>query len=77
MQKRNWEIVAWKYQRSASDAWASASGLGPASKKKDGVELIRAAYERGVTFFDTAEAYGPWVNEEVVGEALEPSAMRL
>ena len=47
-------------------------GLGPGLAKKDGVELIRAAYERGVTFFDTAEVYGPWVNEEVVGEAVEP-----
>jgi aryl-alcohol dehydrogenase-like predicted oxidoreductase len=47
-------------------------GLGPGLDKKDGVELIRAAYERGVTFFDTAEVYGPWVNEEVVGEAVEP-----
>lgn len=40
--------------------------------KADGVALIRAAYERGVTFFDTAEVYGPFVNEEVVGEALAP-----
>ncbi|WP_108660991.1 aldo/keto reductase [Acuticoccus kandeliae] len=40
--------------------------------KDDGVALIRAAVERGVTFFDTAEIYGPYVNEEVVGEALEP-----
>src|SRR6185369_17592346 len=47
-------------------------GLGPGIDRKDGVELIRAAYERGVTFFDTAEVYGPWVNEEVVGEAVEP-----
>ena len=47
-------------------------GLGPGLDKKDGVELIRAAYARGVTFFDTAEVYGPWVNEEVVGEAVEP-----
>ncbi len=47
-------------------------GLGPGLKKSEGVALIRAAYERGVTFFDTAEVYGPWVNEEVVGEALEP-----
>jgi aryl-alcohol dehydrogenase-like predicted oxidoreductase len=38
----------------------------------DGVKLIRAAFERGVTFFDTAEVYGPFVNEEVVGEALQP-----
>src|SRR5215467_429376 len=47
-------------------------GLGPGLDKKDGVDLIRAAYERGITFFDTAEVYGPWVNEEVVGEAVEP-----
>src|ERR1043165_4966303 len=47
-------------------------GLGPGIDKKDGVELIRAAHERGVTFFDTAEVYGPWVNEEVVGEAVKP-----
>jgi aryl-alcohol dehydrogenase-like predicted oxidoreductase len=40
--------------------------------KADGVALIRAAYERGVTFFDTAEVYGPWSNEEIVGEALAP-----
>src|ERR1700704_3755076 len=40
--------------------------------KEDGVALIRAAVERGVTFFDTAEVYGPFVNEEVVGEALAP-----
>lgn len=38
-------------------------GLGPGIDKEDGVELVRAAYERGVTFFDTAEVYGPWVNE--------------
>ena len=47
-------------------------GLGPGLEKKDGVELIRAAFEKGVTFFDTAEVYGPWANEEVVGEAVEP-----
>jgi aryl-alcohol dehydrogenase-like predicted oxidoreductase len=47
-------------------------GLGPGLDRKDGVELIRAAFELGVTFFDTAEVYGPWANEEVVGEAVEP-----
>ena len=47
-------------------------GLGPGLDRKDGVDLIRAARERGVTFFDTAEVYGPWANEEVVGEAVEP-----
>ncbi len=47
-------------------------GLGPAIDKKDGISLIRAAVERGVTFFDTAEVYGPFTNEELVGEALAP-----
>jgi aryl-alcohol dehydrogenase-like predicted oxidoreductase len=47
-------------------------GLGPAVEKKAGIALIRAAVERGVTFFDTAEAYGPYANEELVGEALGP-----
>jgi len=46
--------------------------LGPAMDKKDGISLIRAAVERGVTFFDTAEVYGPFTNEELVGEALAP-----
>jgi aryl-alcohol dehydrogenase-like predicted oxidoreductase len=47
-------------------------GLGPATEKPEAIKLIRAAVERGVTFFDTAEVYGPYVNEEVVGEALAP-----
>jgi aryl-alcohol dehydrogenase-like predicted oxidoreductase len=47
-------------------------GLGQAVDPKDGIALIRAAVERGVTFFDTAEVYGPFKNEEVVGEALVP-----
>lgn len=47
-------------------------GYGPATDTRQAVELIRAAVARGVTFFDTAEVYGPWLNEEVVGEALEP-----
>jgi aryl-alcohol dehydrogenase-like predicted oxidoreductase len=47
-------------------------GYGPATEKQEAIKLIRAAFERGVTFFDTAEAYGPFTNEEVVGEALEP-----
>ena len=47
-------------------------GYGPAVEKQAAVALIRAAAERGVTFFDTAEVYGPYVNEEVVGEALAP-----
>jgi aryl-alcohol dehydrogenase-like predicted oxidoreductase len=47
-------------------------GYGPAVDKKDGISLIRAAVERGITFFDTAEVYGPYTNEELVGEALAP-----
>ena len=46
-------------------------GYGTALPREDAVALIRAAYERGVTFFDTAEIYGPYTNEELVGEALE------
>lgn len=47
-------------------------GLGPATEKSEAIALIRAAVEKGVTFFDTAEVYGPFTNEEVVGEALAP-----
>ena len=59
----------------------SALGLGcmgmsqsfpPIPDRKDSIALIRAAVERGVTFFDTAQVYGPFDNEEIVGEALEP-----
>jgi aryl-alcohol dehydrogenase-like predicted oxidoreductase len=47
-------------------------GLGPAIDRQEGIRLIRAAVESGVTFFDTAEVYGPFTNEELVGEALAP-----
>lgn len=47
-------------------------GLGPAADKKEMISLIRTAVEKGITFFDTAEVYGPFTNEELVGEALEP-----
>ncbi len=47
-------------------------GYGPAVDKPSGLALIRAAFDRGITFFDTAEAYGPFTNEELVGEALAP-----
>ncbi len=47
-------------------------GYGPATEKSQAIRLIRTAFERGVTFFDSAEAYGPFLNEEVVGEALQP-----
>lgn len=47
-------------------------GYGPATGTAEAVQLVRAAFERGITFFDTAEAYGPFVNETVLGEALAP-----
>ena len=49
-----------------------SSGFGPPAPKDEGIALIRAAFERGVTFFDTAEVYGPFTNEQLVGEALAP-----
>src|SRR5690242_3273318 len=47
-------------------------GYGPATEKQAAISLIRSAFERGITFFDTAEAYGPFANEEIVGEAVAP-----
>jgi aryl-alcohol dehydrogenase-like predicted oxidoreductase len=47
-------------------------GLGPAADKQAGIDVIRTAAERGITLFDTAEVYGPFTNEELVGEALQP-----
>ncbi len=47
-------------------------GYGPATEKQQAITLIRTAFDRGVTFFDTAEAYGPFTNEELLGEALAP-----
>jgi aryl-alcohol dehydrogenase-like predicted oxidoreductase len=49
-----------------------SANYGPAADKTQGINVIRAAHEKGVTFFDTAEVYGPYVNEELVGEALAP-----
>jgi aryl-alcohol dehydrogenase-like predicted oxidoreductase len=53
-------------------AMGMSFGLGPAKDKKEMISLLHAAVERGVTFFDTAEVYGPFVNEELVGEGLAP-----
>ncbi|AUD03839.1 aldo/keto reductase [Spirosoma pollinicola] len=47
-------------------------GYDPATDKQDAIQLLRAAFDKGVTFFDTAEAYGPFANEELLGEALQP-----
>jgi aryl-alcohol dehydrogenase-like predicted oxidoreductase len=48
------------------------SAYGPAADKASMIRLIRSAYEHGITLFDTAEAYGPFANEELLGEALQP-----
>jgi aryl-alcohol dehydrogenase-like predicted oxidoreductase len=53
-------------------AMGLSHGYGPAIDRRDAIAIIRAAVERGVTFFDTAQVYGPFTNEEVVGEALAP-----
>src|SRR6266851_4907054 len=49
-----------------------SANYGPAADRTQGIKVIRAAHEKGVTFFDTAEVYGPYANEELVGEALAP-----
>src|SRR5512137_3163460 len=54
-----------------------STAFGPPVEKQQGIALIRAAVERGVTFFDTAEVYGPFTNEELVGEALAPVRDRI
>src|SRR5438876_2070214 len=52
-------------------------GYGPPADKQEMISLLRAAVDRGVTFFDTAEVYGPFTNEELVGEALAPMRERV
>ena len=47
-------------------------GTGKAADINEGIKVIRSAYEKGITFFDTAEAYGPFTNEELVGTSLKP-----
>jgi aryl-alcohol dehydrogenase-like predicted oxidoreductase len=55
-----------------SGCMSISANYGPAADRNQGIEVIRAAYKKGVTFFDTAEVYGPFTNEELVGEALAP-----
>jgi aryl-alcohol dehydrogenase-like predicted oxidoreductase len=54
-----------------------SANFGPATERQDGIKIIRAAVERGVTLFGTAEVYGPFTNEELVGEALAQSEYSL
>jgi len=72
MQKRNLGKSNLEVSAIGLGCMGISFGLGPAVDKEHGISLIRAAVERGVTFFDTAEVYGPFTNEELVGEALAP-----
>ena len=72
MQKRMLGNSALEVSAIGLGCMGISSGLGPAADPQQGIAVIRAAVERGVSFFDTAEVYGPFVNEELVGEALAP-----
>ena len=72
MQKRKLGNSGLKVSALGYGCMGFAPVYGAAPDRKDGIALIRAAVERGVTFFDTAEVYGPLTNEDMVGEALEP-----
>jgi len=72
MQKRNLGKSNLEVSAIGLGCMGMSFGFGPAMDKQEGIKLIRAAVERGVTFFDTAEVYGPFTNEELVGEALAP-----
>ncbi|MGD0871885.1 MAG: aldo/keto reductase [Bryobacteraceae bacterium] len=72
MQKRTLGKSGLKVSALGLGCMGLSFGYGPATEKQTAITLIRSAFDRGVTFFDTAEAYGPFVNEELVGEALSP-----
>jgi pyridoxine 4-dehydrogenase len=72
MQKRTLGTSGLEVSALGLGCMGLSHGYGPATDRQAAIDLIRAAVERGVTFFDTAEAYGPFVNEDVVGEALAP-----
>ena len=72
MQKRKLGNSGLEVSALGLGCMSMSSGYGPAGNKPEMIALIRTAVERGVTFFDTAEAYGPFTNEELVGEALAP-----
>ncbi len=72
MQKRKLGRSSLEVSAIGLGCMGMSSGFGPAIDKGEAIKLIRAAFDRGVTFFDTAEVYGPYANEELVGEALKP-----
>jgi aryl-alcohol dehydrogenase-like predicted oxidoreductase len=72
MQKRQLGTSGLEVSALGFGCMGLSSGFGPATEKSEAIKVIRAAYEGGVTFFDTAEAYGPFANEELLGEAIVP-----
>ena len=72
MQKRTLGKSNLEVSAVALGCMGMSYGYGPAADKQEMIRLLRSAVERGITFFDTAEAYGPFTNEELVGEALAP-----
>src|SRR3954451_4584190 len=72
MQKRKLGISNLEVSGIGLGCMGLSYGYGPATDTQDAIKLIRTAFERGVTLFDTAEAYGPYKNEELLGEALAP-----
>src|SRR6187455_419529 len=72
MQKRELGKSGLKVSALGLGCMGMSFGLGPAADKKEMISLIGKAVEKGINFFDTAEVYGPFTNEELVGEALEP-----
>ena len=72
MQKRTLGMSGLEVSALGLGCMGMSFGYGPAGDRKEMIALIRAAVERGVTFFDTAQVYGPFTNEELVGEALAP-----
>src|SRR5512136_3188581 len=72
MQKRSLGSSGLEVSALGLGCMGMSFGYGPAADRQEMIALIRSAVERGVTFFDTAEVYGPFTNEELVGEALAP-----
>jgi len=72
MEKRNLGKSNLEVSAIGLGCMSMSFGLGPAMDKNEAIKLIRSAFDQGVTFFDTAEAYGPFVNEDLLGEALGP-----
>ena len=66
------KLGALEVSEIGAGAMSISANYGPAAPKDQGIATLRAAFEKGVTFFDTAQVYGPYTNEELVGEALAP-----